>query len=139
MGESISQGKQHSFTTNSGNSLSISWRLLHYSISEEKELLAQEVRSLEARFFYLNIGNQTIKVHSADCLRLPTVYGKHDFLKILWNYHHLPKPKDGKINLELENFPSTEMKESKIYPTLSTDRPIEDFSHFFDMDTDEDL
>ncbi len=137
-GDGVSSAKQQSLTTSTGTSVSISWRLLYYSIIEEKELLAQEVRSLPQRYFHLNFENQTIQVRTADCLELPTAFGDYNFLKILWEYYRrLPEEKDRRLKLEIKALPAEEFKEVKIYPTLSDDKAIEDFSHFFDAGEDE--
>lgn len=128
--EGITQSQQHGNTLTVGESLSISWKLIFYTIQEEKELLIQEIKTLQPRYFYLSIENQpAIKVKSETCSVLSCSYGDYNFLKILSNFyqHYLLQGITTTLSVcaPKENIPDPE-------PKIYSDIPLNaELTHFF--------
>ena len=123
--EGISYGRQHSYNLTAGISLSISWKIVYYTMEEERRLLAQEIHTLPKRFFYLSIGGaNATKVLTGNCFDLPTKFGEYDFFSVLYQYYrHLPAGQS--ITLLPSSFPETPVQEARIYQSLPSD-----FDHF---------
>ncbi|NUM33106.1 MAG: DUF87 domain-containing protein [Candidatus Brocadiae bacterium] len=124
--EGISYSRQHSYNLTAGISLSIAWKIVYYTMEEEKRLLAQDIHTLPRRFFYLGIGGSNpTKVLTGNCFDLPTRFGQYDFFSLLYlYYHHLPAGQS--ITLFPSSFPEVPVQEARIYPSLPPD-----FAHFF--------
>ena len=117
----ISEGKQYSFTTNVGLSLAISWKLVYYSMEEERRLYAQMLRSLPPRTFYLSIGEENpVKVITSACYDLPSQFANYDFFNILSEYY-FNLPKGTGFSLFPTKFPVKAVEEVKIYSSLPDD------------------
>lgn len=126
MGRGTSCGNQLSCTIMAGMSLAISWKVVCYTIPEERTILAQSLRSLQARTCYFGFGGENPAKTVVDpCLSLPTEYGDCDFRKILEEYYRsLPLGKTPRIFPV--SVPGEPIDEVKIFPSLP-----QDFDHFF--------
>lgn len=85
-GETKSQ--QISDTLSAGVSISLTWRIAFYTLEEEYTLLAQELKDLPKRTFFLSIdGKRPIKVFTKNVFFLPYMFGEYNFLEILRKYY----------------------------------------------------
>ena len=97
VGEQVSRGKNHgeslteneSYSQSTGESATVSFKNVYYTMLEEKELAAQELRDLPPRRFLLCVKNEKpVLVTTATCYALPTKRGQHDFLDIIRKYNN---------------------------------------------------
>lgn len=93
MGEGLSQGKTHSFNVNSGISISISWKIVYYTLEEERHLSAQDLMRQGIGNFHLLEMYGPQKMIAANCFILPTHDNTYDYKRSLMLFYKNPNPK----------------------------------------------